>query len=606
MRHGLFAQVLLAVAGLFALAGVLTYALASARIAAAVRAQTGAELRQRLTLLERRLGPAPPAGRSEALQEEVRQLGHDLEARFTLIAADGLVLAESHRNPEATDNHATRPEVQAALAGGEGTSLRHSTTLNRPMLYVARRLTAADGSVRILRAARPLDALEERQGELLRSVLLAEAVAALLALGLAGLLARRISRPLADLTEAADAIAAGGAGRRALVQGGVETRRLARAFNAMADRVERDLATIRHDRMELATVLSGIVEGVVALDADERVVLMNRAAGRIFGLDPDAVRGQPLWSVLRLPAVQEGVAAAQRARAPSTREVHLVEGGRERVLLLEASPLRDADGPSQGIVLLARDVTEARRLERTRRDFVANASHELKTPVAAIRGLAETILADERIDAATARRFVLRILAQAERMQRLVQEMLTLSRAEAGQEGAGAARTDLRTALEQALETFGAAAHGRAVTIAYDPPAHPLEVAAAREPLERIAGNLLDNAVKFAPAGSAVTVTLDRDGAFARLRVADQGPGIPAELHTRIFERFFRVDEGRSREEGGTGLGLAIVKHLAQALGGRVGLESASGRGSRFSVWLPLAAAPGGAAPARAAAPGRP
>lgn len=592
MRTGIFAQILLSFLALFALAGAGTYWLASAQIARHVHEQTGAELRQRLALLARRFESAPPTQRSPNLQAEVRALGSDLEARLTLIAPDGTVLADSGKDPAATDDHSHRPEVLDALRDDDGSSLRRSDTLSLPMLYVARRLGTREAPKLILRAARPLADIQRRQDELLQSLLLAEAIVALGTLLVAGALARRISRPLADLTETAVAIAAGEGNRRVKHQGGKETARLARAFNSMADRVQQDLAVIRHDRMELLAILSGMVEGVLALDADQRVLWLNDAAAAAFDVDARTSRGQPLHNVVRLPALQELVAEALRTDRAGACETHLVAGGRERVVLLNASPLLEPGEPSRGVVILARDVTEARRIERTRRDFVANASHELKTPLAAIRGLAETILQDEEIAPDTARAFVQRILAQSERLSQLVREMLALSRAEAGSDAPSPVATELGAAVWHGLDTYAPLAQARTVALHYDAPDAPLHVRASQEALERIVGNLLDNAVKYSPPSGRVQVRLVAEGVLARLSVRDEGPGIAAEYHDRVFERFFRVDESRSREAGGTGLGLAIVKHLAVALGGRVGVESAPGRGSEFSVWIPLVAAP--------------
>ncbi len=592
MRTGIFAQILLSFLVLFALAGAGTYWLASTQIARHVHEQTEAELRQRLALLARRFENAPPSQRSPTLQAEVRALGIDLEARLTLIAPDGTVLADSGKDPAATDDHSHRPEVLAALRDDDGSSLRRSDTLSLPMLYVARRLGTREAPTLILRAARPLADLERRQDELLQSLLLAEAIVALGTLLVAGAVARRISRPLADLTDTAVAIAAGEGTRRATHQGGKETARLARAFNSMADRVQQDLAVIRHDRMELLAILSGMVEGVLALDADQRVLWLNEAAAKAFDIDARTSRGQPLHNAVRVPALLELVAEALRTHRAGACEVHLVAGGRERVVLLNASPLLEPGEPSLGVVVLARDVTEARRIERTRRDFVANASHELKTPLAAIRGLAETILQDEGIAPDTARAFVQRILAQAERLGQLVQEMLALSRAEAGSDAPSTGPTELGAVVRHGLDTYAPLAQARTIAFHYDAPSAPLYVRASQEALERIIGNLLDNAVKYSPPSGRVHVRLMPEGVMARLSVLDEGPGIAAEFHDRVFERFFRVDESRSREAGGTGLGLAIVKHLAVALGGRVGVESAPGRGSEFSVWIPLAAAP--------------
>jgi two-component system phosphate regulon sensor histidine kinase PhoR len=368
--------------------------------------------------------------------------------------------------------------------------------------------------------------------------------------------------------------------------------RLAEAFNRMADDLHARLATINAEQRELRAVLGGMVEGVLAVDRDERVVLMNEAGGRILGLDPAEIAGKPLWEVVRLSEVTETLASAVREGAPRVSEIRRHGGPRDRVLRLHASPLVDPTTGPSGAVLVLHDITELRQLEQVRRDFVANASHELKTPLAAIRGLVETILDDEAMEPATKRRFLGSIQNQAARLGSLVEEMLALSRLEA--EGVAVPRhvVDLREPVREALQSLLPLAHERHLAVVDETAGPGVGVSAGTEPLRRIAGNLIDNAFKYTPARGTVRVRVRVEDDRALLEVEDDGPGIAPAERERIFERFYRLDKGRGREQGGTGLGLAIVKHLVAALDGQVFVLDAPGGGSLFRVAFPLADRP--------------
>jgi two-component system phosphate regulon sensor histidine kinase PhoR len=330
-----------------------------------------------------------------------------------------------------------------------------------------------------------------------------------------------------------------------------------------------------------------MVEGVVAVDADERVVLMNDAAHRILGAGPAPAEGRPIWEVTRLVEVGETLAEASRTGAPTEREARLPRTPRDRFLRLHGAPLKDARGGPAGAVLVVHDISELRHLEMVRRDFVANVSHELKTPLAAVRGFVETILEDEAMEAGIRRRFLTKIHEQTMRLSKMVAELLTLSRVESAEFDVARAPTDLRGALRASLEAVARLAEEKVLDLRVDVPDAPALVAGNDEALRRIAGNLLDNAVKYTPPGGRVAVRIVSTDREVFLEVEDTGPGIPERDRERVFERFYRVDKGRSRDAGGTGLGLAIVKHLVRALGGAVGVEGAPSGGSLFRVRLP-------------------
>nr|WP_246325386.1 ATP-binding protein [Dissulfurirhabdus thermomarina] len=452
------------------------------------------------------------------------------------------------------------------------------------MLYVA--VAAPEGAV-VVRAALPETSVRAALAGL-RGRLLAVALAVLaLALGASFLVARRISRPLENLRLGAQLFAEGALDYRLHVPDSEETRGLAAAMNAMAAQLGDRLETIRRQRNQTEAILSSMREGVVAVDADRRVITVNEAALRLFRRRAEDVCGRPIQEVLRNPYLQRFLGDVLHDGAPREGEMVLRVGGTERNLHLNGTILRDAAGRKIGAVAVLHDVTRLRRLEHLRRDFVANVSHELRTPVTSIRGFAETLL-DEELDPAERRRFLEIVHRQAERLGDLVEDLLALSRIEREVE-AEAVRLEpgpVAAVVQGAVEACRPAAKRRRVRLSAECPA---DLEASMEPrlLEQALVNLLDNAVKYSPEGGEVEVTAAREGGEVVVRVRDQGPGIPREHLPRIFERFYRVDKARSRELGGTGLGLAIVKHVMQAHGGRVTVESEPGKGSVFALHLP-------------------
>jgi two-component system phosphate regulon sensor histidine kinase PhoR len=333
-----------------------------------------------------------------------------------------------------------------------------------------------------------------------------------------------------------------------------------------------------------------MVEGVVAVDEKGRVILMNGVAAEILGADARLAQGSSFESVTRVGEVQDAVAETMRSGVRRVREVLLSAVPRDRILEIYVSPIRE---PSGGVVVVLHDVTELRRLEGVRRDFVANVSHELKTPLTVIRGIVETLLDDEDIEAATRVRFLQKANVQTERISSIVTDLLRLVRLES--EGAGGEREtlDLREPVQASVRSLQPSADDKRIELRVDVSPDELLVDGDRNALRLIVDNILDNAVKYTSAGH-VSVRLSRDADRALLEIADTGVGIAAVEQERIFERFYRVDKARSRELGGTGLGLSIVRNAVHAHGGVVQCVSELGRGSTFRVWIPLAGLEGG------------
>ena len=563
--------------------------LAARRMATDVVQDTEDMLRARAVLLAELARPELREGGGDQLQARVRRLGAELATRFTLIAVDGTVLADSDEDPAAMDDHGGRPEVLQARDQGWGMSTRFSRTVAANMMYVAVAVRNGGAPVGYVRASLPLTSVNEHVAGLRTAVALGGLAAALLALAIGLFVTRRVVAPLTSMTAAAGAIAAGDYGQRVSAASQDEIGTLATTFNRMAGELDGRMRTISEDRAKLLTILGGMVEGVVAVDRDQSVVHLNAAARRILGVRTEDCLGRPIWELTRVRPVCDAIEQTLAAGAEVTSELQIDVGAQERVVELHGAPLASGTGGLVGAVLVLHDVTELRRLERVRRDFVANVSHELKTPITAIRGLIDTIIDDGDMPPETRAQFLLKVQGQSLRLSLLVTDLLTLTRLETADGLLETERVDLRDVVGRSASNFRTAAETRGVALEVDVPANALVVDGDPEALELMLNNLLDNAVKYTGSGGAVRVRLASEGGEGRIDVSDNGIGIAPDHHDRIFERFYRVDQARSRELGGTGLGLSIVKHVCKAHRGTISLESALGVGSTFRVRLPLA-----------------
>jgi two-component system phosphate regulon sensor histidine kinase PhoR len=534
--------------------------------------EAGTELEREV----RYLAAAVTAERGARLDSAVVSIARTTGRRLTVIDTTGQVLADSDFPDSvlaALEDHRDRPEFHSAFAGRIGRDFRRSTSTGRWEFKVAAPIPG--GAVRVSASVPQVDAVvRQAQTAVLLGALLAVVVAAFLAFGFA----RRVTRPLVRLRDAAQGITRG---ERPVVdtRGGDEVADLARALRSLEESLAERIGALERERSETAALVTAMVEGVVACDARGAVVMCNPAARRMLGFRPD--EPLPLLpETFRQRAAQEAVVAAL---AGTTTQGLEVEFDRRRILL-SAQPLQGG-----GAVFVLHDLTAVRRLEAVRRDFVANVSHELKTPLTVVRGYAETLLGDEPAPEVR-RTFLASILANAARMQRLVDDLLDLSRIESGAWTPRPERVALKPLAEQVWSDVVRASNAadRAFTLAFAPDAG--EVEADPQAVRQVLANILENAARYTPAGGSVTVRSRlRDGAVV-IEVADTGPGIPNEHLPRIFERFYRVDAARSRELGGTGLGLAIVKHLVEAHGGRVEAESRVGDGTTIRVSFPAAA----------------
>jgi len=511
-------------------------------------------------------------------------------SRITILDRDGTVLVDSLRtDPDGAvtpDNLIQRPEIRRCRAEISAVERRFSITEGRECLFAALRVPFGggepDGYVRASQPTAPIAARVTR----LRETVLAGAAAALVAGLLAGLMfARRVTGPLAAMTSAVESMALGGYGHVAVSNDSDEIGRLADAFNDMSDQLRDRMAIINSDRANLLSILTSMVEGLIATDRDLRIVHLNVVAGRLLGVRPEACAGQPVRAVLPHPALWEIIERAGQAPYDAeTREEVEIEG---HLLEVRASPMRDAQSSRAGALLVLNDVTELRQLERMRQDFVVNASHELKTPMTSILGYVETLLDDAEIPPATARRFLEKIRTHSLRQRKLVADLLHLAQIESPDTGRERTPLDLRGPVREAVIRHSAACADLQLALSADVPDEPVRVLANAEDLRQILDNLVGNATKYTPAGGRIRVALEVTDGWATVAVEDTGIGIEPQDAERVFERFYRVDKARSRELGGTGLGLSIVKHLTLALGGTASVASEPDKGSTFRVRLP-------------------
>ena len=525
-------------------------------------------------------------GRTEKLQQLIVRLGEETQSRITLVSLDGVVLADSDEDPRVMDNHRNRPELLAAAADGKGGSERTSGTLGMSMFYVALRADQDGSPVGLVRVALPMTSIHEQTAATNRLIWLVATIISLSVLVLTYWVVARIIRPLATLTQAAESITSGKYRPPLRIHSPDELGELAAAFNRMSGEMLRRESQLRQSGERLATVLSGMEEGVIAVDHRQRILFANEAAGRLLRFSAANCEGQLLLETVRDHALHRAVIDTLDGSAPNQPVVEL-DAPHNRMLAVSASRLPGE--PCPGVVLVLHDVTEVRRLESLRRDFVANVSHELKTPLSSIKAYAETLQNGAIDDTLINRDFVRRIEEQAERLHLLIVDLLSLARIESGEQALEITDVLLAEVVAECLAHHKAVAQAKQISLESATELPRLRVRADKLGLQQILDNLVDNAIKYTPEGGHVTVRWRSQDSLAVVEVSDTGIGISPDHQARVFERFYRVDRARSRELGGTGLGLSIVKHLAQACGGRVDVVSAAGRGSTFSVWLPRA-----------------
>ncbi|MBN2875766.1 MAG: PAS domain-containing protein [Spirochaetales bacterium] len=505
--------------------------------------------------------------------------------RITIVDTDGTVLGDSASDYAAMDNHANRPEVAEALQGSSSTSMRSSPTLDQDMAYAAAPIRSDGQVVGVIRVAMGTPELRQRMEPFIVTTVLI-AIMMMAAMAAASLrIGSSITEPIRALMDAAVDWSSGRLERRVRRSADPELAPLTDTMNAMAEELAERVVAMEHQQRELGAILNGMTEAVLSTDADLVIQLANPAARELLTRDGTAreVEGQ---TVLQASGNVSLDAMARHCATAGVRdEAELVlYGEKTRYLMVHAAPLAREDGRS-GTVLVLNDITKLKRLERVRKDFVANVSHELRTPITLIKGFAETL--EGVSDPDESQRFLAIVKRHADRMASIIDDLLTLARLESPERGIlETTGVEAGSVLERSIESLGDRPADKGVSIRTSAAAGL--VARANEGLlEQALLNLLDNAVKYGPAGATIVAEAVDDGDFVRFEVRDEGPGIPQRDLPRLFERFYRVDRARSRELGGTGLGLAIVRHIALAHGGDASVRSREGSGSTFCVRVP-------------------
>ena len=526
---------------------------------------------------------------SAKLQPLVQKLSRETRIRITLINSAGLVLADSSEDPKSLshmDNHATRPEIVAALKKEIGTSIRYSMTLDSRMLYVAIPVLQGPKVIGVIRTAMPLQQVDRLLNSMRQPIATATILGILFIVLIGILFGNHINQRIRKITSVAQKFAEGDFSERVLVDGQDEFKLLAGTMNSMAQALRTRMEELKSEKEKAAVILQNMFDGVLAVNHRRQILIANSSAETMFGLPGGPIIGKTILEVTRNPQINALLERAWESGSPVSEEIILL-GKTKRFLQTSAIKIQDPRQEISGI-LVFHDITEIRRLENIRKEFVANVSHELRTPLTSLKGFIETLLGGASKDPVSAEKFLKIMEEDASRLSRLVDDLLTLNEIEQGGAILNKEPLDLQTELQTVLERFKLQIRGKNITIENRiTPGPAVPIMANPDKLRQVLVNLLDNAIKFNRDGGKVVVSVKKHSQETEVSIADTGIGIPQESIGRIFERFFRVDKARSRELGGTGLGLAIVKHIMESHNGRVTCQSESGQSSIFSVFFP-------------------
>ena len=524
----------------------------------------------------------------DAIRNTAASVAESSSLRITVIDDRGIVLADTHESPMMMDNHLRRPEIQVATLNGKGAAQRYSFTLDEEFRYLAVPVYSRQqlaGYARVAKSSSELARdIREQQTLLLGNAAVVFFIILLLSFYLAGRQAAKVT----ELTAVAEEISAGNFARRIPEGNNLGLKRLAEAINQMARSSARSVTEVTSDRNRLTTIFTCMVEGVIDVDMGQNILHINEAAARLLSVNEKNCLGKPLWQEIRNQEIINALDEAIRTRSVIKTQMRLNRKSDQLVVDIYAASLSNDNGEPIGAVLVLHDVTDIKNLERIRTDFVANASHELKTPITAIRGLTETILGDDEVDRETAIHFTSRVHAQSLRLSQLVGDLMTISRLESSQNREDFSRINFTDLVRQAVRNVQMPAEEKGHELVMQLPQDEIVLCGDRQNMNQLVDNLLDNAIKYTEQPGTITVDLEKDANWATLKVQDTGLGISPQYQQRVFERFYRVDKARSQSLGGTGLGLSIVKNIIEKHGGNISVESQLGSGSSFTIKLPL------------------
>lgn len=523
------------------------------------------------------------------VQTLARTLGSTAQMRVTIILPDGRVIGDSMEDPARMDNHAMRPEVAAALRTGRGEAVRYSHTIDRISLAVARRMGPPEAPMGVVRVSVPTTWVDQAETSIRTQLFTGAAIASVLTVLVLLIVIRAFVRSVDTVRAGASRFAHGEFNQRITAPSTRELAEVASDLNTMAGELDARMRTILKQHREQEAMLASMVEGVLAVNSEQRIITVNKALATMLGIDPVQAQGRALEEVIRNSDLQRFAAEALAASGPVESEIVIAGSADERHLQAHGTRLPQINGGGAGAVIVLNDITRLRKLENIRREFVSNVSHELKTPVTSIKGFVETLLDGAIDNADDARRFLGIIARQSDRLHAIIDDLLSLSRIERDAERHDIAREEVHICdvVRAAVQTCELQATERGLHVEID---CDDTVRARVDPhlVEQALVNLISNAITYSESGGRIIVSLRTTETEHQLSVRDFGTGIAREHLPRLFERFYRVDKARSRTHGGTGLGLAIVKHIAQAHGGTALVDSTPGQGSTFTLVLPI------------------
>jgi two-component system phosphate regulon sensor histidine kinase PhoR len=526
-------------------------------------------------------------GADDDLDALAKKLGEQIEARVTIIAVNGTVLGDSQEDPSTMENHSTRPEVEDALESGLGESIRYSTTLHEQMMYIAVPITIQDSIVGVARVALPLVAVQDSVKRVTLAISLAMVVTTIVAIAAATLIARATTRPVREITQASRRIAAGQLRQKIPIRTTDETGQLAQAFNEMSLNLNKLVGDISAEKTKLQTVLANMADGVIMVDVEGKIVLVNQAAHNLFAFQERDVTGKPLIEAVHEYEADEILKLCLKTGQTQTAQFESAIS--KRFVRVIAVPL--AEEGLAGALLLFQDLTELRSLQTMRRELVGNISHELRTPLTGIKAMIETLKEGAIDDKQAATDFISRIDGEIDHMTQMVSELTELSRIETGRAELRIAPLNLNLLVQEIAARLNPVAERQKVTITTDLATDLAAVRGDGDRIRQVLVNLVHNAVKFNRLGGSVTISTKVDKKSVIVSVSDTGIGISKEEIPHVFERFYKGDKARTG--GGAGLGLAIAKHIVEAHGGNIWVHSEEGKGSTFGFSLPIYADPG-------------
>jgi two-component system phosphate regulon sensor histidine kinase PhoR len=524
-------------------------------------------------------------GKQSDIDVIAKTTGKEIQARVTLIAKDGTVLGDTDDDPLAMENHATRPEVVSALSSGLGQSIRYSATLHESMMYVAVPVMNQGKIMGISRVALPLTTVQSSINSTVTIVVSVIAIVAILVILAAALLGRMITRPVRQITRAAEGIAAGKLDQQIPIRTSDEIGRLGRAFNEMSASLKNTMATIMDERGKLVTVLSSLTDGVMMTDSEEKIILANPSAERLFNFKEAKVTGHPLIEAVQDYEIDDVVKKCLQTATEQTIQLDSVTGRFIRVIVVPITA-----GSSTASLILFQDLTELRNLQTMRRELIGNISHELRTPIAGIKIMVETLRGSAIDDKKETKTLLTRIDSEVDRLTQMVSELTELSRIETGRAKLSLTPLNLNLLVKEVVAQMNSLARKQQITISTALAKDLPVVEADEERIRQTLINLVHNAIKFNHPGGRVAISTGADSESAIVNVTDTGIGISGEDLPHVFERFYKADKARSKD--GSGLGLAIAKHTVEAHGGNIRAQSEEGKGSTFSFSLPLKAKP--------------